>query len=122
MRKGWQAGELPSILNYLRSGHDANRWEPVPGQIHSDAYCGWSTCRFRCKQGDYNGSKDFTDGEWKWPEGLAHYIECHAVILPEEFVETMRSNGWQVPPETLYSQRRKTDFTFWLDWAARTGA
>ena len=120
VRAGAHAQDLPRIVNYLRSGHDATRWESAPGKIHSSKYGGWSTCRFGCKEGEYNGTGDFTDGEWMWPEGLAHYVESHSVILPEEFVNTMQSNDWQVPPEKLYSLPRKPDFTFWLDWSART--
>jgi uncharacterized protein (DUF952 family) len=43
------------------------------------------------------GDSDLYDGEWVWPEGLAHYVERHAVRLPEDFVESMRSCSWTVP-------------------------
>src|SRR5436305_9788531 len=73
VRPGWHAGESDQIVGYLRAGNPCLSW------------FGASHCRFRvCRQA--NGSSDFTDGEWIWPEGLAHYLEKHSVILPEEFV------------------------------------
>ncbi len=109
VRRGWHADDREQILTYLRSG------------FACAIFCGWSSCRFGCAPG--NGCSDFTDGEWLWPEGLAHYIECHDLILPEEFVQTMRVNHWQVPdvadlvPPAMWQR----DFTFWLEWAATHG-
>ena len=40
---------------------------------------GFSTCRI-C--GEPNGSKEYTDGTFLWPEGLAHYVHNHSVRLP----------------------------------------
>jgi predicted component of type VI protein secretion system len=71
------------------------------------------------------GSADLTDGDWLWPEGLAHYIDSHSVCLPDEFVETMRSRCWQVP-ETLQAETLAGllghsgpfgDLSFWRAWA-----
>ncbi|WP_212823110.1 hypothetical protein [Catellatospora sp. TT07R-123] len=45
---------------------------------------GVSLCRL-CGCG--NGSAEQTDGEFIWPEGLAHYVEDHRVRLPDEFIE-----------------------------------
>ena len=63
----------------------------------------------------------FTDGEWLWSESLPHYVERHAVSLPEEFVNCMRPRGWRVPeiPERLFGPggiRSEEDYTFWLAW------
>jgi hypothetical protein len=44
---------------------------------------GLSPCRF-C--GRHNGSAEFTDDSYYWPEGLVHHITEHDVRLPEEFV------------------------------------
>ena len=33
-----------------------------------------------------NGSREFTDGTWLWPEGFSHYVENHQVRPPAEFV------------------------------------
>ena len=40
---------------------------------------GHSACRI-C--GQRNGSREFTDGFFLWPEGLAHYLRAHSVRLP----------------------------------------
>jgi len=77
VQRGWHAGERERIIEYLRAGCDFSK-------ISGWAYGGWSTCRFRgCREGERNGSADLTDGEWYWPEGLAHYVQRHSVILPE---------------------------------------
>ena len=107
VREGWHAAELGKILSYLGSG-----------------YCfvangGWSTCRFNCKEGEYNGCGNFTDGEWLWPEGLGHYIARHAVALPEELIETMKRNDWKLPDvaDLVPPGMWKWDHSFWLEWA-----
>src|SRR4051794_39808748 len=46
-------------------------------------YMGRSHCRL-C--GQDNGSLEFTDGVYQWPEGLAHYVREHSVRLPTEVV------------------------------------
>lgn len=53
-----------------------------------NSQCGYSWCRFFCGIPHQKmGSKELTDGSWRWPEGLSHYVRAHGVILPEEFVE-----------------------------------
>ena len=61
-----------------------------------------------------------TDGEWAWPEGLAHYVECHNLMLPEQLVESMRANQWRVPDvaDLVPPAMWKTDLRFWLEWVA----
>jgi len=57
---------------------------------------GYSFCRFACGIPDQQmGCTEFYDGVWVWPEGLAHYVECHSVLLPDEFIQTMRSHSWR---------------------------
>jgi len=82
VQRGWRAAELDKILGYLRSGHNF-------------ASCGgWSVCRFRgCEEGKRNGTGNLTDGEWYWPEGLAHYVERHSILLPDEFFAWMREKN-----------------------------
>jgi hypothetical protein len=109
--RSWRPHERPAILNYLRAGS-------VEG-----AYAGFSYCRFRLwlTPPPHMGSRDLTDGEWVWPEGVAHYVERHAVWLPDEFVETMRSRSWDPrrgdPSERGSAERRAYDFSFWVAWA-----
>jgi hypothetical protein len=108
VRRDWRIAEREQILAYLGSG------------FACAMCCGWSTCRFGCAEGEHNGCSDFTDGEWMWPEGLGHYVRCHDVILPEEFVETMRRNDWHVPDvaDLVPPSMWKSDYRFWLEWIA----
>ena len=46
-------------------------------------YRGWSNCRL-C--GKNNGSAEWTDGTYAWPEGLSHYVRAHGVKLPVDFI------------------------------------
>jgi hypothetical protein len=76
-------------------------------------------CRFEnCVEGEHNGTGDATDGQWGWPDGLAHYVECHDVLLPAEFVDTMRVHGWS-PPRPDKPHLTHLDFAFWIDWGNR---
>ena len=78
---------------------------------------GWSSCRFGCGP---NGSKDQTDGTWSSPEGLAHYVEAHAVCLPDEFLEAMGASGW-VAPEASSGVTGPPTAEFWVEWASALG-
>jgi hypothetical protein len=84
----WESVDRPAIVAYLRNASVCAH------------YRGLSYCRFGC---GWNGSQEQTDGTWRWPEGLAHYVEQHAVTLPDEFVAHMRAHGF-VPPNqaTVY--------------------
>jgi len=115
IRPGWQVQDQDRIVAYLRSGTVCAGW------------CGLAHCRFpEC--GMSLGSCDLTDGEWLWPQGLEHYVVAHAVCLPETFVETMRTNGWQVPPaldgDAILTTLEETghlpfgDLSHWRSWAA----
>jgi hypothetical protein len=109
---GWRLRERRKILAYLGSGH------------RHAAYKGYSYCRFwLCWAGrPAMGDSDLTDGEWVWPEGLAHYVRWHWVRLPDEFVATMRANGWRVPGGTKPRPRgggASYDESFWVAWARR---
>jgi hypothetical protein len=110
-RRRWRPHERPAILNYLRTG-----W--VGG-----VYAGFSYCRFRLcfTPPPRMGSFDLTDGEWVWPEGLAHYVARHAVWLPDEFVETTKSRSWCPshgnPSDIEPTHPQAYDFSFWTAWA-----
>src|SRR5262245_41277400 len=74
---------------------------------------GLSWCRFRCGVANQEmGCREFTDGEWVWPEGLTHYVRAHSVLLPEEFISSATStrgaysDGSQIP-----------SLEFWVSWA-----
>jgi len=63
------------------------------------------------------GSRELTDGEWIWPEGLAHYVEHHDVILPDAFVDHCRSRAWR-PATCDIPSAYEIDDNFWREWAA----
>ena len=74
------------VISYLEGGHVLVGW------------LGYSHCRFNCGKPDQEmGSHDFTDGTWVWPEGLAHYVRSHGVVLPCEFLIHMRRLKWIIP-------------------------
>jgi hypothetical protein len=55
-----------------------------------------------------NGSGEFTDGTYAWPEGLAHYVYDHKVRLPEEFVRHALRQQDEL-------EAHGTDLAWWLD-------
>ncbi len=67
----WDVSEREWVVDYLSRG-----------QIVGVAM-GSSQCRI-CNAP--NGSREFTDGDYYWPEGLAHYVITHGVRLPAEFI------------------------------------
>lgn len=66
----WPADERKTVLAYLAKGKRMPNGE-----------FGFSTCRL-C--GIHNGSAEFTDGVYVWPEGFAHYLREHGVKPPDE--------------------------------------
>jgi hypothetical protein len=69
--EGWDADERRLVAQYLACGTVAR------------TFMGRSPCRI-C--GVPNGFMELTDWTYAWPEGLAHYVEVHAVRLPREIV------------------------------------
>jgi len=65
------------------------------------------------------GSREYWDGVWFWPEGLAHYVQCHDVRLPDEFVQHALSapipDGLQAPAP----RKRKLDWNYWIQWSTQ---
>lgn len=66
----WDEQEREMVATYVECGTVAR------------AYLGISRCRI-C--GEENGSLEFTDGVYIWPDGLEHYIRAHSLRLPEPF-------------------------------------
>lgn len=103
---GWiEPQQKQQLLRYLRSA-------PL-----FEVYRGYSWCRFHCSASDCEmGNREFWDGDWVWPEGLAHYIENHDVKLPDAFVRDAVSRtppSSRAPPSIL-----EVDFDFWMTWVA----
>jgi hypothetical protein len=108
VRAEWRVAEREKVVAYLRSGH------------YYCGYLGFSACRFECRT-NYSilGSREQTDGEWVWPEGLAHYAERHGIMVPDQFVVRASARGWKVPPKDQIPQpgEAEYDYSFWLQWA-----
>ena len=66
---GWADTDRELVARYYANG------------IVARVFLGNSTCRF-C--GACTGSAELSDGEYLWPQGLAHYLAEHSVRLPEE--------------------------------------
>lgn len=124
VKLGWRESERSMIIAYIKSGHECGRW------------CGYSYCRFDCflppKENASElvrrefmdgirsiGTRDLTDGEWVWPEGLAHYVQKHDVCLPDAFVETMQKNSWLVPAkiDSKHCSEVGVSELYWVNWA-----
>ena len=69
---GWDAEERHLMSQYFAFGTIAR------------TFMGRSPCRF-C--GVANGSVEYTDGTYLWPEGLVHYLDEHDVRLPSAVVD-----------------------------------
>lgn len=73
--EAWDEADRNQVAAYLQSG--TIPWVGL----------GISPCRI-C--GELNGSFEFTDGTYVWPEGLAPYVEKHLVRLPEAVLTHIR--------------------------------
>lgn len=73
-----------------------------------------------------NGFEMCGDDRWCWPSGLAHYVDAHAIRLPDEFVahaaarkfqpdDFMAANGARLARSTRFI----FDERFWRDWSQR---
>ena len=82
------APQWPDPHRFVDPGWDRAQREMVVRHLGAGSVVavavGLSSCRI-C--GRPNGSAELTDGSYLWPEGLAHYVEEHAVRLPREFVD-----------------------------------
>lgn len=81
------------------------------------SYRGFSWCRFGCSHCSM-GSRELTDGQWVWPEGLSHYIRDHGVTLPNQFLCHIQGGGSlapDIPDQTLSDQ-------LWCDWCRATSS
>jgi hypothetical protein len=80
---------LPSVFDHVDHEWDPKERDLVVEYVSDQsfrgiAYFGDSTCRI-C--GARNGSADFSDGKYVWPEGLPHYLKVHGVKPPTAFVK-----------------------------------
>ena len=80
--------EWPDVADFVDTSWDEDERYTVSATLRratAVGHCmGFSPCRICGKQ---NGTSEFSDGTYIWPEGLAHYIADHAVRLPQSLVE-----------------------------------
>lgn len=75
----WDETERRTVLAYM---------EGVMTNPPTASYRGFSTCRIcNC----HNGSRDYSDSVYLWPQGYPHYIEQHGVKPPQEFIHHILS-------------------------------
>jgi hypothetical protein len=100
------AGELPTGVREAVCKHLGR------GEIY-EVYRGYSWCRLRCGVEDREmGFREYTDGEWIWPECLVHYVHAHGILLPEEFIACATSVRSPRPDND-----RSPSLEFWISWA-----
>ena len=76
-----ERAECRRIISYLMTNRYASEIQ---------AWMGAAWCRFGCRVD--LGSYCYTDGIWRWPEGLAHYVMQHRVVPDKsEFLEHILS-------------------------------
>jgi hypothetical protein len=82
-----QHPEYPDPAEHVDPSWDEDErsqvWWYLLGGTYGPAAMGFSTCRLCGRQ---NGSAEFSDDVFAWPEGLAHYVRDHSVRLPQDFV------------------------------------
>jgi hypothetical protein len=106
----WPARQRAQVVAYLRAGSVF------------EVYRACSYCRFHCGiRPSELGRRDLTDGAWVWPEGLAHYVEAHAVRLPPRFVRRALARKRPGTVE-LPDHEGLIDEASWLAWGRAQGA
>jgi len=142
----WETARRAQIVNYLKAGetyaisvgHSYCRFCCVLEESHQGAFSIEAPGPLRVERtasGEiifpfnpaFNGLEILGDGRWCWPSGLAHYVEAHAIRLPDEFVAQAAARQFQ--PDDFMSRAanaplpRSTRFIFddrfWRDWSQR---
>lgn len=101
--------ERSRLATYLESGSVSETWR------------GHSYCRV-CGQKELR-YRDFTDGRWMWPEGLAHYVREHGVSLPDDIVLDAQSASFVCRAGVARAALGGADeHAWWIAWARARGA
>jgi hypothetical protein len=85
--RSWSPSVRDAVVRYLRSCEELRYG------------FGTSWCRFHCPGHGKGGvgSAERSDGRFVWPDGLVHYVERHAVRLPDDFVASLSLPAEPVP-------------------------
>lgn len=102
-------GGLPWPGDFVNPNWDARERRAVVAYLSNDGfrgvvYKGSSECRL-CDKWN-NGSADFSDGVYLWPEGYAHYVEAHCVRPPQEMVAHIVTELYQLADAQQAQPRR----------------
>jgi hypothetical protein len=105
----WDDRERSLVAAYLEDGFSP--W----------ACAGYSHCRI-C--GKANGCAEFTDGVYLWPEGLAHYVREHSVMLPDEVLDHIKQRQDELASVDELAPCARRTFAAWevdREWWPRVG-
>ncbi len=110
-----QHPEYPDPHDFVDEGWDEDRRLAVAGYLFRGVMpwtmMGLSPCRI-C--GQTNGSVEYSDGVYVWPEGLAHYVEDHFVRLPPEVEQHI------LDQMARYEERDEWDVDWWVTATQRS--
>jgi hypothetical protein len=73
------------VVAYLRAGHGLIAMMDVQDDVFDNS-----------KQ-VLSGSSVATDGDWLWRADLAHYVQRHNVLIPDDFLQLIRQRHYIVP-------------------------
>ena len=91
-----------ALLDHLQSGTQFLVWRAETCCHLCEAHIGWA---------------ELTDGRLAWPEGLAHYVEMHDVVLPDWVSVGPPEKGMSRFDEERWS-RVEIDDGRWIRWCA----
>ena len=84
----WSLNDIGKIVKYLNNAPITLTVTPLGDLIC--IYCGKNLGE---------SSRIHSDGIWVWPSSLPHFVRCHNVCLPDEFVDHIRSRNYELPKE-----------------------
>ncbi|WP_229402256.1 hypothetical protein [Micromonospora okii] len=77
--------DIDRVIRYLQDGHGLiDVMGAEPDVLGSDRRL-------------VGGASIMTDGEWIWRDDLEFYVTTYRVRLPDDFLASIRANGYQVP-------------------------
>ena len=106
VRNDWDTKQKLKIVEYLKKGHMYR------------GFWDYANCRFDDNRPfEDMGSREFTDGEYVWPEGLSVYVDEYNVGLPISFINHMINHNFIIP-ENINNKELEVDLTFWKNWSS----
>lgn len=113
------------LVGEMPEEHRARPAAYLAAGMDYEMYLGYSWCRIGCQiDHPQMGSKDLSDGTWVWPEGLAHHVREHCILLPEDFVRDALSKsspvipGWGEKNGPWSEHKEPADEIDWQQWSS----